>query len=521
MLDQETIAARARETPGKVAIVMGASGETATYGELDDRANRGAQLLAELGLTKGDAVVMCVQNSLTFFHVACAAQRVGLTLIPISTKLTAKEIIYIVADSGAKLLIASTSLAQALQQVPDMAGDVLLFAAGASAPGFRSWQAEIARQSADTVAEISADAEMLYSSGTTGQPKGIRYVSTPDRPASLVKSVLTFLRRLGLSSDSVYLCPAPLYHSAPFSWSLGILRLGGTVVVMETFDPEQALALIETHRVDVSQWVPTHFVRMLKLPEEVRAKYNLSSLTLAVHAAAPCPVPVKQAMIEWWGPILVEYFGCSEQSVLTMITSEEWLDHPGSVGRALGRLHICDDEGEPLPSHTNGLIFSQDGMNFVYHKDDQKTEHSRNRFGWTTVGDIGYFDEGGYLFLTDRKNFMIISGGVNIYPQEIENLLVTHPRIADAAVFGITDTDLGEKVMALIQPLDMNDATPAFADELKSWLRETLSSVKIPKRLEFRADLPRLPTGKMAKHLLREEFAREAPTAEFRERNNG
>ena len=276
---------------------------------------------------------------------------------------------------------------------------------------------------------------------------------------------------------------------------------------MEKFDAEEALSLIERYRVTVSQWVPTHLVRMLKLPEKTRRSYNISSLKLAVHAAAPCPPDIKQGMIEWWGPILLEYFGSSEQSALTIISSAEARTHRGSVGRAVGpALHICDDDGEPLPQGEIGQIYAEGGIEFRYHRDEDKTRASRNRHGWTTVGDMGFLDADGYLYLTDRKSFMIISGGVNIYPQEIENLLLTHPCIFDAAVIGLPDPDMGEKVTAIVQPLDLADATPAFADELKSWMRATLSGVKVPKRIEFCAELPRLPTGKVVKHKLRQAY---------------
>lgn len=504
---EDCLSYRASATPDKAAIILGGSGETLSYGALDKSANRGARLLGDLGLAKGDALAMCVENSLAFFEVACAAQRIGLTLIPVSTKLTAPEIAYIVTDSGARLLVLSASLSQSGQHLPGLLPDVLLFAVGQAIPGFRFWDEEATAMPVDTVAEESADAEMLYSSGTTGRPKGIRYIGMPGSPGGVIKSVTGVLRRLGLSEESVYLCPSPLYHSAPFSWAIGLLRLGATVIVMEAFDAERALALIERYKVNASQWVPTHFVRMLKLSDAVRRRYDLSSLHLAAHAGAPCPVAVKQAMIDWWGPILLEYFGSSEQTVLTIITAQDWLAHPGSVGRcATGALHICDESGEPLPLGAIGLIHSQGGMDFVYHNDPEKTAQSRNRYGWRTVGDMGYLDADGYLFLTDRKNFMIISGGVNVYPQEIENLLVTHPRVADAAVFGVPDEDLGETVMACIQPVDMAEATPAFSEALTNWLRKSLSGVKIPRRIAFRADLPRLPTGKMAKHLLQEEY---------------
>jgi long-chain acyl-CoA synthetase len=509
-MDENTIAHWAQVDPEKPAIIMGGSAETLRYGEFEIHINQGASLLKALGLVAGDRLAMCIDNSTAFFRVACAAQRAGATLIPISTKLTAQEIAYIVQDSGAKAFVASLRLAQTIGALSDLSPAPLFLATGGHVEGYRDWDAEAALQPATPVAEEEAGAEILYSSGTTGRPKGIVYRGIPGRPGGVVNSIFAFMRSLGVGRNSVYLNPAPLYHSAPFAWSIGVLRFGGTAVIMESFDAEQALALVDQHRITVSQWVPTHFVRMLKLPEDVRCRYDVSSLKLAIHAAAPCPVPVKQAMIDWWGPIIWEYFGCSEQTAITMITAEEWLAHPGSVGRCvLGQLHVCDDAGEPVPAGAIGTIHSQDGMDFYYHNDPEKTRQSRNRYGWTTVGDVGYLDDEGYLYLTDRKNFMVITGGVNVYPQEVENLLVTHPAVADAAVFGIPDADLGEKVMALIQPATMEDATPAFAEELRAWLRQNLSGVKIPKRIEFRAELPRLPTGKMAKHLLRDEFAKQ------------
>jgi long-chain acyl-CoA synthetase len=509
-MNENTIAHWAQVDPEKPAIVMSSGGETLRYGALEAHINQGARLLKALGLVAGARLAMCIDNSPAFFRVACAAQRAGMTLIPVSTKLTGQEIAYIVQDSGAKAFVASPRLAQAIGVLSGWTPAPLFLSAGGYVEGYRDWDAEAALQPETTVAEEAAGTEILYSSGTTGRPKGIVYRGIPGRPGGVVNSIFAFMRSLGVDQNSVYLNPAPLYHSAPFAWSMGVLRLGGTAVVMESFDAEQALALIARHRVTISQWVPTHFVRMLKLPEDVRARYDVGSLKLAIHAAAPCPVPVKQAMIDWWGPIVWEYFGGSEQTAITMITPEEWLAHPGSVGRCvLGQLHICDDAGEPVPVGTIGTIHSQNGMDFYYHNDPEKTRQSRNRHGWTTVGDVGYLDDDGYLYLTDRKNFMIITGGVNVYPQEVENLLVTHPAVADAAVFGIPDADLGEKVMALIQPADMADATPAFAEELSRWLRQSLSGVKMPKRIEFRAELPRLPTGKMAKHLLRDEFAKQ------------
>lgn len=504
MSDAPTFSAFPADKP---ALIMGESGQIVTYCELEKRANQGAQLFRELGLRNGDVLAICIENSPAFFDVACAARRSGLVTVPISTKLTAAELAFIVGDSGAQALIVSPGIDASLSEIARLCSGVTRIGIGAARSIGLAWDDARARQPSTPIADGAGGREMLYSSGTTGRPKGIRYEGVDGMPGAM-SSAIRMLARLGVTPDSTYLSPAPLYHSAPYAWAIASLETGATVVVMERFDPEQALRLIDRYRIDASQWVPTHFARMLKLPEAVRARYDVSSLRLAVHAAAPCPVQVKHAMIAWWGPILLEYFGSSEQTALTIITAEEWLAHPGSVGRSsLGKVHICDDDGRPLPVGEIGLVYSEGGMGFSYHNDPAKTAQSRNAEGWTTVGDIGRLDEEGYLYLTDRKSFMIITGGVNVYPQEIENLLVTHPRVADAAVLGMPDDDLGEAVTAVVQVLDQADATPEFAAELRRWMRQHLSGVKVPKHLLFRAELPRLPTGKMAKHVLRNLIA--------------
>jgi acyl-CoA synthetase (AMP-forming)/AMP-acid ligase II len=288
---------------------------------------------------------------------------------------------------------------------------------------------------------------------------------------------------------------------------MAMQRLGATVVVMEKFDPEAALRYIEQYKITNSQWVPTHFVRMLKLPEEVRTRYDLSSLRVAVHAAAPCPVPIKEAMINWWGPVIIEYYAGTEGNGMTVVGSDDWMAHKGTVGRPLlGIVHICDESGDEVPPRTEGAVFFESENRFSYHNDPDKTRDATNKHGWTTLGDVGWVDEEGFLYLTDRKSFMIISGGVNIYPQEIENLLVSHPKVADAAVIGAPDEDLGEKVVAVVQPLDMTQAGDALADELREFLRQSLSGVKMPKQIDFREELPRHATGKLYKRLLRDEY---------------
>ena len=496
----------AHNTPDKAAIVMAGSGQVTTYRELDDASNRFAQLFRRSGLEVGDVVALCLENHPRFFEITWGAQRAGLIYVAISSRLTAPEIAYILRDSGAKLLLGSAMLAPVLDSVRGLAPEVpqLRF----DTPGKDSADDAVAAMPAAPIADERAGVDMLYSSGTTGKPKGVR-VPLPEDPAIAVQNVLVMLaaQAFKLDADSIYLSPAPLYHAAPLRWCMSVHRLGGTVVVMEKFDPELALSLIAKHKINASQWVPTHFVRMLKLPEEVRARYDVSTLQVAIHAAAPCPVPVKRAMIEWWGPVLYEYYAGTEGNGFTYITSPEWLERPGSVGRALtGIIRICDENGDEVPRRAEGQVYFEGGNPFQYHNDPGKTADATNHHGWTSLGDIGWEDEDGYLFLTDRKSFMIIAGGVNIYPQEIENLLITHPRVADVAVIGAPDPDMGERVVAIVQPADMAEAGPGLAEELRAWLAPNLSKVKMPKAIDFRAELPREATGKLYKRLLRDEY---------------
>jgi fatty-acyl-CoA synthase len=496
--------------PDKPALILAATGESMSYRALDELSNRFAQLFRERGLGIGDTVAMCLPNRLDYVAAAWGAQRSGLIFVAISYRLTPPEIGYILEDSGAKLLIGDAAMADLLDRTEATAPGVPQLRFGGA--GAHDLDAALARVPATPVADERGGIDMLYSSGTTGKPKGVR-MPLPEDPAIGAANSLTRLaaEAFGLNADTVYLSPAPLYHAAPLRWGMAVHRLGGTVVVMDKFDPEAALAVIERYRVTASQWVPTMFVRLLKLPEEVRAKYDVSTLTCAVHAAAPCPVPVKRAMIEWWGPILFEYYAGTEGNGFTFITSAEWLDRPGSVGRALiGTIRICDENGDEVPRRTEGQVYFEDGDPFSYHNDPEKTASAKNRHGWTTLGDVGWEDEDGYLYLTDRKSFMIISGGVNIYPQEIENLLVSHPKVADAAVVGAPDPEMGEQVVAVIQPMDMGNAGAELEAELRDWLAPQLSRMKIPRRFEFRAELPREPTGKLLKRLLRDEFVKAA-----------
>jgi long-chain acyl-CoA synthetase len=380
---------------------------------------------------------------------------------------------------------------------------------GGEIAGFARWEDAVAAMPATPVADERAGTDMLYSSGTTGRPKGVR-VPLPAEPAIDAPNALVALASMvfGINSESIYLSPAPLYHAAPLRWSMTIHRLGGTVVLMKKFDPEGALAAIERYECNSAQFVPTHFVRMLKLPDEVRARYDVSSMKSAIHAAAPCPVPVKAAMIDWWGPVLLEYYAGSEGNGMTYVGSADWLTHQGTVGRPImGVVHIMGEDNETeLPVRSEGTVFFESEHQFEYHGDPEKTKSSRNAKGWSTLGDVGWVDEEGFLYLTDRKSFMIISGGVNIYPQEIENHLVTHPRVADVAVVGGPHDEMGEEVIAVIQPADMADATDDFRAELIAYAREKLSGVKIPRRIDFLESLPRHDTGKLYKRLLRDQY---------------
>ncbi|MGI9169657.1 MAG: acyl-CoA synthetase [Caulobacteraceae bacterium] len=504
----------AKAHPDKAAYIMAASGEVVTYGEMEARSNQGAHLLRTVGARAGDGLAFFMDNSPRYFELLWAAQRSGVRFTCISSKLTAGEVEYIVRDSGSRVLVASAGVAEVARQVAPLIPDVKVFmvdgAPGADLAPFESFEAARAAFPTTPIADQSGGSDMLYSSGTTGRPKGVRRLSgaladpaiDAPSPLALVGAAL-----YGMDSDTVYLSPAPLYHAAPLGWSMAVQALGGTVVLMERFDPELALAYIEQYRVTCAQWVPTHFVRMLKLPAETRFRCDLSSLKCAFHAAAPCPIPVKQAMIDWWGPIVHEYYAGTEGNGFCAISAAEWLEKPGSVGRPLsGEVKICDEAGEELPARAEGGVYFAGGGQFEYHNDPEKTAESRNRHGWTTLGDVGWLDEDGYLFLTDRKSFMIISGGVNIYPQEIENLLIGHPKVADVAVIGAPHEEMGEEVVAVAQPMDPAEAGEALAAELAAFARANLSHVKAPRRIDFMAQLPRHPTGKLYKRLIRDAY---------------
>lgn len=500
----------ARSMPDRPAVILGRTGEIITYRMLDQRSNQGAQLFRELGLKRGDAVALLLDNSARFHDICFAAQRAGLFYTPMSTRLSLSEAEYIVKDCGAKVLIVSAALAPLAEELRRRVPDVAHFyAVGGAVAGYQSWEAATEHLPPTPIADQSAGRDMLYSSGTTGRPKGVKVALIDDAFDAATPFMQSTMALYGLGNDTVYLSPAPLYHAAPLRFSMTVMRCGGTVVVMEKFDAEAALGLIETHRVTHSQWVPSMFVRFLKLPEAARVKYDVSSLKVAIHAAAPCPISVKERMIEWWGPVLFEYYAGTEGNGFVACNSKEWLAHKGTVGRAItGDLKILDPNGKVLPpgSQNTGAIYFANAPTFEYHNDPEKTAASRSAEGWSTLGDVGYVDSDGYLYLTDRKAHMIISGGVNIYPQEVEDLLITHPLVADAAVIGVPNEDFGEEVKAVVQPLNWADATPEFAAELIDYCRAHISHVKCPRSIDFDRELPRHPTGKLYKRLIRDRY---------------
>lgn len=491
----------AASTPDKPAVVMAGSGETLTYAELEAQSVRLAHVLRGAGLARGDAVALLSENSPLVLVAYWAALRSGLYLVALNTHLTEDEQAYVLEDSGALALLASPGHAERAAGIADRAPGVRLRLLG------QDLLDAVARASDAPLGDQPAGSDMLYSSGTTGFPKAVKPPlgeHQVDEPGSTY--VALFPQMFGFDADTVYLSPAPMYHAAPLRFCMVITATGGTVVMMERFDAEQALALIQEHRVTHSQWVPTMFVRMLKLPEEVRSAYDVSSLRVAIHAAAPCPVEVKQRMVEWWGPVLYEYYAATEAIGLTWITPQDWLAHPGSVGRAaLGVLHVVDpdDPDQPeLPVGADGLVyFEREVMPFAYHHDPDKTRDAQHPHhdNWATTGDIGHVDEDGYLYLTDRKAFMVISGGANVYPQEVENVLTLHPAVYDVAVIGVPDEDMGEVVKAVVVPADDAEPGPELERALIEHVRERIAHVKAPRSVDFVAELPRTPTGKLVK----------------------
>lgn len=501
----------AKSNPDKPAVILAGSGETVTYGELDRRSTVLASAMHRLGLRKGDGIAILADNAAEVFEIYWAGMQSGFYITPVNKNLAADEVAYIVTDCDAKVLFVSGALSGLGADVRALLPTLThAYAFGDAIEGYESYS-DLLSEGGIPLVDRPRGADMMYSSGTTGRPKGIRSAMLPiqvDQPGDPIVGLLGHMFKVG--PDDVYLQPAPIYHAAPLKWSGAVHALGGTVVMMEKFDAEGALAAIEKYGATIAQFVPTMFVRMLQLPEDVRTRYGHSSLRLAVHAAAPCPPEVKQAMIDWWGPVLFEYYGSTEQNGMTFVSSAEWLRKPGSVGKAVvGDLHICDEEGnESNPGDIGTVYFARETMPFVYHKDEKKTDEARHPHHptWTSVGDLGYVDEDGYLFLTDRKSFVIISGGVNIYPQEIENVLAMHDKIFDIAVIGVPDAEMGQSVKAVVQLKPGVEPSDELGQEIIEYVRARIARFKAPRSVDFVDELPRTPTGKLVKRELEKSY---------------
>jgi acyl-CoA synthetase (AMP-forming)/AMP-acid ligase II len=510
-----TLHVHAERNPDRTAVILGNGESRISYGELERRSRRLAHGLRRMGLEPGDGIALLLGNEEPFYEIFWACMRAGLYFTPINFHLQGAEVAYIVDDCDAKVFLASARHAEtaiaAAAAAPRLVARLSL---GGEIEGFRRYEEALADVPEDRPLENSLEGStMLYSSGTTGRPKGVRQPLSGkpagDPAANIV--VLGFKALFGFEESDVYLSPAPLYHAAPLVFSSAQHRIGASVVVMRRFDPEDALRTIQDQRVTTSQWVPTMLNRMLRLPDDVKRRYDLSSLRLAIHAAAPCPIPIKRAMIEWWGPILVEYYAGTEGGG-TLIRSEEWLRHPGSVGRhwAGGTVHVLDEAGHEItePRQEGAIYFEASAdpkARFRYHKDDRKTADAyQGRL--FTLGDIGYQDEEGYLYLTDRKSNMIISAGVNIYPQETENVLAAHPSVEDVAVIGVPNEDMGEEVKAVVVPAEGATPGPDLERELIEFCRERIAHYKCPRSVDFECELPRQPTGKLYKRLIRERY---------------
>ena len=494
----------AKRHPGKAAVVMGESGATLTYRELDERSNQVAHLLRRHGLKAGDHIAVLMENRPEMFPVVWGAQRSGLLHTPVNWHLSDDEAAYVIDNCGAKLLIFSAALESLAAAAPQSIDRLVV---GEGPPGVADLDQALADMPTTPIDDEREGYYMFYSSGTTGRPKGILPELTGEPFGTGLSIDSTMARSFGFGQDSVYLSPGPLYHAAPLGWSMGTVRNGGTVVVMERFDAERALSLIETHRVTHGQFVPTMFVRMLKLPGEVRERYDVSSLRVVIHAAAPCPAEVKRRMIEWLGPKLIEFYAGSEGNGFCMIDSPTWLAHPGSVGRAVyGTPHICDDEGNELGPNEVGTVWFGDGKRFAYHGDPEKTARAYDDRGWSTIGDLGHLDEEGFLYLSDRRTDLILSGGVNIYPREIEDALALHPAVLDVAVIGLPDEEMGERVHAVVQPAEGEVPGPELERALVEFCRDRLAHYKAPRAITF-AEVPRLPSGKILRRGLMRRFA--------------
>lgn len=496
-------------SPDRTALV-GPSGDEVSYGTLASEANRYARGLRAMGLRTGDVVVVMMPNCVELLAVYFAAYQTGLYIVAVNWHLAAPEISYILSDSDAGAFVAH----QRFADTATAAADDAEFAASArfavgDIPGFADLADLAAGQSDARPDERTTGSPMLYTSGTTGRPKGVRRPLTGADPDEVPVASTGFFALFGIEpfDGHVHLCGSPLYHTAVLNFVVISIQLGHPAVLMDKWDPEEMLRLIQRYRVTHSHMVPTQFRRLLALPERTRLGYDVSSLRTMIHGAAPCPNEVKRQMLDWWGPVVTEYYAATEGGGTT-ITGEEWLRKPGSVGRPWpnSTVRILDEQGDELDAGEVGMVYMRmGGSEFEYHKDRGKTESSRvgNLF---TLGDVGYLDADGYLFLKDRKNDMIISGGVNIYPAKIEGELAAHPKVADVAVFGVPHEDWGEEVKAVVAPADGAQPGPGLTEELLTFLRDRLARFKLPRSIDYREELPRDPNGKLYKRQLRDPY---------------
>ncbi len=492
---------------GQAPALIVAGGDTISHSELYARSQRVAAVLHSAGLRPGDGVALILPNRPEFLEITWACQLSGLYYTAVNTHFTADEVAYVIDDSDARAVFVDATMPELAAHVRAANAAVTVhLAVGGALPGWRAYEDALA--TAGAAPPASDGSEMLYSSGTTGRPKAVRRPLPTDGNGSWAQAVLemALTHKYGMSPSSVYLSPAPLYHAAGVNYTMAVNRVGAAAILMRKFDAETVLRLIETHRVTHAQFVPTMFVRMLKLPRAVREAYDVSSLRCVIHAAAPCPVDVKHHMMKWFGPIIHEYYGGTEGFAGTTIGPEEWLAHPGSVGKPMSPVHVIGDDGVELPAGHAGDLFFEGGPDFEDFKDPAKTASVYNDRGWRTLGDMGYVDDDGYLYLTDRSTFMIVSGGVNIYPQEVENLLIMHPKLVDAAVFGVPNDEFGEEVKAVVQPVDGVRPGPDLEAELIEYCRAHLAGYKCPRTVEFVPELPRDPNGKLYKRRIRERY---------------
>jgi long-chain acyl-CoA synthetase len=494
-------------SPEKAASILIPTALSMSYSRLNDDSARLARVL-RTSLNFGDRVAILMENRSDYLLAAWAGRRGGLRTVPVNVHLTPGEVSYIIRNSNAKALITSAALSElATASIVDSELE-LFFSVDDTFGQFQALEGVLQGQSPLAPSESAQGTYMFYSSGTTGRPKGIL------RPMPVAAfgspTPQEELRRIqfGIDSATVYLCPSPLYHAAPLAWTVGVQAAGGTVIIMPKFDAETFLDSIERYRVTHAQVVPTHFVRLLRLPVEIRSRFDLSSLQSVVHTGAPCAPEVKREMIAWFGPIIHDYYGSSEGAGVTTVDSTTWLKKPGTVGKPIsGQPHVLDDDGRELSYGEIGTIWFEGIERVQYHNDDKATTDFANEKGWGSVGDVGWLDEDGYLFLADRKHHMIISGGVNIYPQEIENELVLYPEIVDAAVIGVPNAEYGEEVKAVIQLAAGITGSDALKDQILAFCRTRLAGYKCPRSIDFVAELPRLPNGKLLKRRLRETYA--------------